>query len=284
MANDVSKIILPGASAVSIGGTDVGFTDESGVKITVSTKKAEAKVALYGDTPVSDFIVSQNVKAEFILSQTDWASLALVLPGCTKVTSGANSRVDFGVYAGTRTTGVAVVFAPVATAYATVNKFTIFNAALDSEPEIVYSGDENGIQKWKVIVKGMIDTTKSNGQLLASYGDTSISADAVAPTVSAVTPLDAATGVATSTTVVLTFSKDLLLSSVTTDTVIVFRDNTSTKVSGAVGLVNNGASTQVTFTPGSALTALAKYLVVVNGVKSLAGVSNTFFTSDFTCA
>ena len=99
-----------------------------------------------------------------------------------------------------------------------------------------------------------------------------VNADTTAPTVSSTSPANAATGVTASTTVVWTFSEDLRVSSVSTSSVAVIKDSDGTAVAGTVALVNNGASTTVTFTPGANLASGQAYTAVLTTqVRDLAG-------------
>jgi hypothetical protein len=112
------------------------------------------------------------------------------------------------------------------------------------------------------------------------------STDTTAPTVTAVTPANTATGVATTTAVTVTFSEAVDPATISPST-LELRDAANTLVPATVSY--NAATTTATLTPGSALVADLAYTVTVRGgttdprVKDLAGnplVSDV--TSQFT--
>jgi phi13 family phage major tail protein len=107
-------------------------------------------------------------------------------------------------------------------------------------------------------------------------------ADTTAPTVTCV-PIDAATSVATSADVVLTFSEAILASSLVVGESFLLQKADGTMVAGSGSW--NTAGTVYTFVPTTALTAGASYLTTVtSAVKDLSGnklaAANTF---NFTC-
>jgi hypothetical protein len=93
-------------------------------------------------------------------------------------------------------------------------------------------------------------------------------ADTTPPTVTHVPAADA-TGVATSSNIVLTFSEAMALSTLSYENIVVTRANGS-QVAGTLSV--NAARTIVTFTPDAALTAANQHTVTITrGVKDLAG-------------
>ena len=103
-----------------------------------------------------------------------------------------------------------------------------------------------------------------------SWSFTTISVDNIPPTVTAVSPLNGATGVSTATTVSAIFSESVNSSTVTTST-FQLRDAGNNLISASVST----AGGQVTLTPSSALTASTTYTATItggaSGVKDLAG-------------
>ena len=99
---------------------------------------------------------------------------------------------------------------------------------------------------------------------------TSGGADVTAPTVTSVTPLNAATGVGTGTTVVANFSEAVNASTVSTST-FQLRGPGSTLVNATVSTVSN----QIILTPSAALIGSTTYTATItggaSGVKDLAG-------------
>jgi hypothetical protein len=92
--------------------------------------------------------------------------------------------------------------------------------------------------------------------------------DTTPPTVSSVTPLDGATGVAVGTTVTATFSEAMDNATLTTATFTLVVTGTGTPVAGTVGVSGNTA----TFTPTAALSPSTQYTATLNtSVRDLAG-------------
>lgn len=95
--------------------------------------------------------------------------------------------------------------------------------------------------------------------------------DTTAPTISARSPADADTGVAVDANIVWTLSEELDPNYVTTDSVVV-QTATGTMIAGTVTLVNNGASTTITFNPTSNLgAATAHVATLLSTVRDTAG-------------
>ncbi len=287
MALAVSEVQLIGPAAVSIASVDMGHTDEEGAKVALTNEIVEAMAGKYGQTPVKKWLNGQRVEVEFNLIQTNFTNLASVLPGATKVTSGADSKLTFGKNAGTPLTGVALKLTSHITAQTPAYDFTIAQAVPIGDFELVYSGE--GFNKWACKFEGLIDEGGgADGSWLATFGDTSISADAVAPTATVV-PADDAAAVAVGTAVVWTVSENLNGNTVDAFSVYLLEDaetaGAGAKVAGTVVLVNNGASTTITFTPDSDLTAATPFVAVLtDAIEDLAGNSIVMMITNFTTA
>lgn len=114
-----------------------------------------------------------------------------------------------------------------------------------------------------------------------SYVDNA--SDVTPPTVSSVVPANAATSVSASTSITWNFSE--AITGVNGGNFVLIKSTDGSIVSGT--LATNGASTQVTFTPSSALTAATKYIAIVgstylkdaNGNALAAPYSTTFTTA-----
>ena len=102
-----------------------------------------------------------------------------------------------------------------------------------------------------------------------------------APTVVAISPQDGATGVPVGTTIVATFSHDVQLGSVTTDSFTLAAEGTP--VPGTVSL--NAPRTVATFTPNSNLMHSTRYTVhLTDDIEDAGGRALEPFTSTFTTA
>lgn len=115
-----------------------------------------------------------------------------------------------------------------------------------------------------------VDYVSSLGQnwFTGPYGGTP---DTTPATIASTVPVNNATAVAVTSTVVWNFSEALALSTLTTDHFLVVKDSDGSAVAGS--LTVNGARTQVTFTPTANLSATTAYrAVVTTGVRNLAGL------------
>ena len=271
---DTSKIELFGAAAVSIGGVDVGHTDETGVKLALTNTIVEAISGKYGQSPVAAFLNGQRGEIEFVLIQTEFDNLERVLPGATKVTDAGNSKLTFGKAAGGKLTGVELIFTPVLSGQSPKYNLTVPVAVPIGDFELVYSGESHN--KWTCKFLVLINEAGGvEGNYMFTFGDASITGDAVAPTATVV-PADDATGIAIGTTVVWTCSENLDGNTVDLDSVLLIEDplgaGGGTKVAGGVVLVNAGASTTITLTPDSNLAASTDYAAMLNSsIKDLNG-------------
>jgi hypothetical protein len=100
-----------------------------------------------------------------------------------------------------------------------------------------------------------------------------VGADTTPPTVTGVTPASGATGIATSVTVVATFSEAIDPSTLTTATVTLAKQGSTTPITAAVSY--NSTNQTATLTPSTSLDPSAGYTATVkggtSGVKDLAG-------------
>lgn len=100
-------------------------------------------------------------------------------------------------------------------------------------------------------------------------------ADTTPPTVLSITPSDDALGVLPTTAIVARFSEDIDVNSVTTSTFY---------IQGITGSVS-ASGDEATFTPDQALGAATQYIVVIEGIRDLAGNPlESSFSSKFTTA
>lgn len=292
MAQDITEIVLPGPCVVTINSVNMGHTDEKGVTAKCSIELAQAYAALYGKKlPAKVFNAGQGLEVEFNLVQSDLSDLDEVLPGSAYVLDSGLSKekVTFGNIAGTALSGVAISFAPSITTNTPYYDLTIPSAARVGEFEMVYRPD--GVQMWHCKFIALAnEASGTDGSYICSWGDASAAASATAPTVSAVSPLDAATGVDVTANVVWTLTQALDAATVDTNSVLLFKDTgpgtVLTQVAGAVTLVNSGAATTITFNPTASMTASSVHrAILLPRIRNQAGVvMAAAYTSDFTTA
>ncbi|MFA5163105.1 MAG: Ig-like domain-containing protein [Patescibacteria group bacterium] len=124
------------------------------------------------------------------------------------------------------------------------------------------------------------DLVGNNG-VAADYTAAGVSSESTAPTISATSVADGATGVAVNPTISVTFSEALSPATVNSNTVKLYTDvgnnnavniGTDTEVPVTISLENNGASTKIYITPNSNLSNSGNYIYRIStGVKDLSG-------------
>lgn len=132
----------------------------------------------------------------------------------------------------------------------------------------------------KVTPGAAITDLVGNTGVLAVYS-TAVTSESTAPTISAASPADGATGVAVNPTITVTLSEALNPTTVNNNTVKLYVDvgnnnavniGTDTEVASTVSLENNGAATKVYLTPNANLSNSGNYIYRVStGVKDLSG-------------
>ena len=258
MAKDASQILVLGASSITLGGTDMGFTTQAGAVLKVTKKDTDGKVADYGDNPVVVFTEISAAEVDVTFAQMDYVKLQKILTMCNFVTNASLTKAQFGRYAGQRLTPVAMVITPVDPTLATLVPTTLYAVVPKDWPTFDYVS--NKTQDFKMTFRALPDPTRTDGNWIGTIGDTTITTDAVAPTITAVAPTNGASAQATSAVLVYTFSKNLDASTVNAGTFGMFKASagstpTTLGIPVTVVLVNAGASTTVTVTPKSALPA-----------------------------
>ncbi|MFA6514436.1 MAG: Ig-like domain-containing protein [Patescibacteria group bacterium] len=156
---------------------------------------------------------------------------------------------------------------------------TIVRITLDE----VTDGSSIPSSKW---VKVTPNTTNikdlvGNNAVAAVYTAAGISSESTAPTITAVSVADAATGVAINSTITITMSEALDQLTVNNNTIKLYNDlgtadavniGTDTEVAATISLENNGASTKIYINPTSDLSNSGNYIYRIStGVKDLSG-------------
>lgn len=289
MGEDVSAIVDLGGCRLTVDGVILGHTMEEGTKVSLTSEIVKAMVAKFGKAIVRHFLNGQSATVEFVLAQTEFASLAKVLPGATLVTdTGGDQKVTFGKTAGTPLTAVTVVLAPFLDANTPLYDFSMRGAPV-GDWEAVYDGSK--VQGWKCKFEGVINESGgAEGSFLATFGDASITADATAPTATVV-PADAADPVAVGANVVWTLSQEVDGNLIDGEHVMLMQDPTGEaatglEVAGVITYNNNGALTTITFNPTGNLTAATKYIAILRNIRNKAGVllADGLYASEFTTA
>ena len=266
MSENLAQVIPIGACSVIYNGTDLGDTTAN-TKVTPKTKYVAQTAGKYGDTPVAYLLAGTVVEVDVELIQTDLANIqgSGIYPAFTKITGSGNTKLAMGQVAGAIVTKASLVLTPTISGNASIYVLTLTQASPIGDPELLYAGDK--FQVWKQKFVGCIDTGQAAGSYIGTFGNPSATADAVAPTISAVVPADAASGVSTSTTIVWTVSKNLNSTTVTNNSVKLVATPggaAGTEVACAAPVVvNAGASTTITLTPNSAIASGTTFLAIL---------------------
>lgn len=285
MGEDVSQIQLFGAVAIVVDGVNVGHTDENGVKTTIPQNVVMAKTGKHGNTPVKAWLNGREINVEFVLDQTDMIALAKVLPGAQRISEAGKEKLIFGQIAGKEIPAVSLTLKPFIGAQSPTYDLTFFRVVPIGDFEIANTG--NDFNKWTCKFLVLANEAGGNdGDFEFSFGDDSATADITAPFVSAVLPTDGNSGIAVGDSVVATLSEDMDGNLVNKQNVKLIEDlgGTEVEISGEPVLVNAGASTTITFTPDSDLSALTTYTFMLQNLKDKNGLDLPFFDSDFTTA
>lgn len=262
---DVQEVQLFGPVGVSIGGADVGHTDEEGVTLTVPQTIAEAFAGKFGAIPVAKWLVGQKITAEFMLIQSVFADLEKVLPGSKVVVDGPDSKLTFGEVSGRKLTASELILTPFQTGQTPKFNLSIPQAVALGDFDVKYGQEFN---KWTCKFEGLADEAGGTDRdFLFTFGDKAIAGDVTAPTVTSLLPVNGAPAESINVEPAAVISENLDPATVDTNSILLIKDpvGTQSKVAGAVTLVNAGAATQVKFKPTVALDAATKYLFVVNG-------------------
>ncbi len=290
MSEDVTKIFNLGPASVTIGGTEVGHTDKTGVKVTIKGKFVDAFASKYGEqAAVKKWIAGTKMEVEFSLIQTTFANLPAFIAEASYVSSapGVTEKVQFGRTSGTPVSGVSLALVSFITSNTPAFDFHANNAFPVSTPEIVYTGDKEQAWKCKFDI-GIDEASGADGSWLGTFGNAAAVSNVVAPTVVSVTPAEGAVGVSDSLAAVTwTFSKAMMPGSFNTQNVELWKDptggggGTGYRVAGTVSVASNGLS--VTFAPSGALGAAQKYVAMLgNGILAADGNALAPYASDFT--
>lgn len=290
MPREISKVLNIGPANITIGGVNVGHTDEEGAKIAMAGTVIEAMAGEFGEVGIRKWINGQRVTAEMNIIQTvdQWAMLEKVLPAATKVTNGADNKLTFGDRAGTELVAAELICTPLIAANTPLYDFTMYKAVRLGDWELIYSGAQH--QKWAIKFEAVIDEAGgSAGNWLCCFGKAATTSDAVAPTVTLVSPVDGAPAHPVADNIVWTMSEEVDGNTVNINTVYVLEDplgaGLGTQVPGAVSYVNNGASTTITFNPTGNLTGATPHVALLtSNVKDKNGNPVVGHVTNFTTA
>lgn len=162
---DITNVKM-GVCSVSFDGVDLGHT-KGGVTVTYEPEIHDITVDLYGSTPAEKVLIGQKLKAKVPLAESSIANLTVAIPEST--VDGTN--LTFGGEVGLRMSSVAgeLVLHPIANDTDLSEDIIIYSAVVVSTLEIPFKVDAERILE--IEFEGMIDETKSDGNMLGMIGD-----------------------------------------------------------------------------------------------------------------
>lgn len=164
---DAANINL-GVCSVSRNGVDLGHTI-GGVIIRYAPEFHETKVDKFGNSVVEKFLIGERISAEFSLAEWTLSNLLVAIEQGTQV---ADDSVSIGSNAGKRSSAKAAhwVFHPIENAASVRDEDVgIYKGVVSNELEIAYNNE--GERVLPVVVDGLIDENRSDGNMLAFIGD-----------------------------------------------------------------------------------------------------------------
>lgn len=263
-----------GVCSVTYDGNDLGLT-KGGTEFSYTPSYHTITVDQFGNTPINEYLIGEVASAKVILAESTLALIKAVCPSAAQVVDGAKSKLTFGSKPGLEllSRSKKLVLHPLSMGTDLSLDVTIYKAAIKSELRLNYKVDAEYV--YEVTFSALIDETKGDGNLLFCIGDESAALDIAAPTITVV-PADAAANVAKdiTTTVQVTFSKDMDPSTITDGNLLIFQDDTKAKKAGAWAY--DAATKKATFTPSAAWAGTKTYVVIVTtDVRSVNGVPPT---------
>jgi hypothetical protein len=117
---------------------------------------------------------------------------------------------------------------------------------------------------------------------ITSSFTTSAGADLVRPQISGSNPINGASGIATNTTVTITFSERINPLTVNSNTFRVFPSSTGVAIAGTISVAADGRS--ASFSPSVALSNSTLFFIQAFGINDLTTQEINFFQSSFTTA
>jgi len=272
-----------GICTVKLNGTDLGLT-KGGTELTYKGNWHFVTVDLAGTTKIKKILIGEEATVKTNLAEDTFDNLVAALGGAAqKITDGTKHKVIFGRAPGFEAVSYALLLHPVAAGASLEEDLTIYKASGNGELSRAFQLENERIIP--VTFEALADLTRTNGDYLMCIGDSSAALDLAAPTMTIV-PADAATGVdkAITTTVQVTFSKDMNSVTIVAGNLTVIADVAKTLKDGVWSYVSS--TKKAIFTPSTAWAGTTKYKVLVStDVKSINNVSMAAWSvTDFTTA
>ena len=283
-------------AAIQLGACKVWYDDSEGwmsigatyggTKVEYAPTYFDLKIDQLGDTVVKKILKGESASISFGIAESGLSKLQLAMPFGTLYSSGGDQALGVGVNAGGDLLDktVALKVHPINSRGSSGtddesyidDDFIFWKTGNAQAVEIDYSPDSPRVYKVKLSV--FPDTTKGAGKYLFVIGDPATAGlDTTPPTIAsatvevsnAETAIAGATNVDTDTPVRLTFSEDVLQTTVIPTNVLLKKDGATSFVAGTLSYT--AATHIVTFVPLSPLDTASDYELIVTGIKDIAG-------------
>lgn len=159
-----------GACSVTFNSVNLGHT-KGGVEVTYAPEYADITADQFGNSPVDKALTGELMTVKVPLTETQVANLAVSIPLGTE-TGATDGRVTVGKDAGARLSAVAhqLVLHPLVnsgTDYS--DDIVLHKAVVHGEVVLPFMVDEQRVIEVEFVA--LIDTTKSAGNYLGHFGD-----------------------------------------------------------------------------------------------------------------
>lgn len=155
---------------MTFNAVDLGHT-KGGVEVTYTPEFADILADMYGTTPVDKALVGEVITIKVPLAESQVANLAKAIPLST-LTGGTSGRTTIGKQAGARLGALAasLVLHPLVNGAGVLDDDVVIHKAVaHGEVVLPFMVDEERVVEVEFIA--LIDTTKSDGNLLGHIGD-----------------------------------------------------------------------------------------------------------------
>jgi hypothetical protein len=162
-----------GSCSVFLGGVDLGHT-KGGVTFSYSPEYTDITADKYGNTPIDKVLTGEILTVTVPLAEPQVARIKEIIPLSTEV--GTNGRATIGKVAGSRLLAQAaqLVLHPLNNAANVLTEdIVLHKAVVHGEVSMNFEVDNERVVEVEFIA--LIDTTKSDGNLLGFVGDSTAS-------------------------------------------------------------------------------------------------------------
>ncbi len=255
-----SQILIGAYGDTEANSRDVGLT-EGGVSYNHSTELYEATADQFLSV-IDVKKIGERLEVSFTMKEDTLENMALAWDLPDSAIDEANNVLNFG---GDDTVNYRCLYVNGPAPGGGTAKWELWKVVAMDVGETTYNKEGEALKEITMLV--LEDTTKPKGQRFGKRSD--VYDDTIAPVVSSVSPTDAATTVAVTTTVEWTFSEPIQERDITSGNFNLV-DASGTEVSGS--LAYDKGTNKVIFTPDVDLSSLTTYLAFASGeVRDLAG-------------